>query len=210
MTRDNPQQPWTGATPTTPGQWQEQRPSDQWGTGPQTQRDSVPLGGAYPTGVQPGWGPVGSPRTSPQVGVLLLAFAALTGLICFFMGFLSWIDINTGSKTEADRWADKFDNGSGGIPGFLSYEVVLNPGKFLIVLGALGVAAALLTMPRYRRAVPVVAVVAVAAWLALLSAALTLPPFLHLGAGAILALVFGFLEVALLVAATILHGRDPR
>lgn len=209
MTRDNPQQPWTGATPTTPGQWQEQRGSGQWGTGPQTQHGSVPPGGSY-TGGAPGWGPVAPPRTAPPVGVLLLAFAALTGLICFFMGFLSWIDINTGSEAEADRWADRFDNGAGGIPGFLSYEVVLNPGKFLIVLGALGVSAALLTMPRYRRAVPVVAVVAVAAWLALLSAALTLPPFVHLGAGAILALIFGFLEVALLVAATILHGREQR
>lgn len=84
--------------------------------------------------------------------------------------------------------------------------MVLNPGKFLIVLGALAVAALLLLVPAYRRALPIVAVLASGTWLALLSAALVLPPFVTLGAGAIVSLIFGFLQAAALVAAAFFSG----
>ena len=48
--------------------------------------------------------------------------------------------------------------------------------------------------------------IATAGWLALFAAALALPPVVNLGAGAIVALIFGFLQVALLLGASFVFG----
>ncbi|GAA1481438.1 hypothetical protein GCM10009624_18780 [Gordonia sinesedis] len=136
----------------------------------------------------------------------------IAGIVAYFMGFVSWISLSVGpnAEAEAEQWAQRLDQGGGGIPAFLSYEIVLNPGKFLIVLGAIAVASGLLLVPRYRRAAPILAVIAAAAWLALFAAALTLPPFVNLGAGAILSLIFGFLQVAILIAVSVMNGLAGR
>lgn len=136
---------------------------------------------------------------------MLLVLASFSGVVAYAMGFVSWASITEADQSELDRWGNSLETGSG-VPAFLSYEVVLNPGKFLIVLGALAVAALLLLVPAYRRALPIVAVLASGTWLALLSAALVLPPFVTLGAGAIVSLIFGFLQAAALVAAAFFSG----
>lgn len=153
-----------------------------------------------------------SQRVSPQLPVLLLGLSVVAGIVAYFMGFVSWISLSVGpnAEAEAEQWAQRLDQGGGGIPAFLSYEIVLNPGKFLIVLGAIAVASGLMLVPRYRRAIPLVAVLGAAAWLALFAAALTLPPFLDLGAGAILSLIFGFLQVVLLIVVSVLNGLRGR
>lgn len=206
------QQSWSGS-PASGG-----RPTGGWGA-PHTapQPTGVPTGppptGGLPTG-GPGWPspPAGARSATPQLPTLLLGLSVVAGIVAYFMGFVSWISLSVGpnAEAEAEQWAQRLDQGGGGIPAFLSYEIVLNPGKFLIVLGAIAVASGLMLVPRYRRAIPLVAVLGAAAWLALFAAALTLPPFLDLGAGAILSLIFGFLQVVLLIVVSVLNGLRGR
>ncbi len=175
-------------------------PGQQWGPpGPQNQ---------YPTG---GWGPapgMGPQRMGPRpdLSVIFALAAAVAGVVTYFMGFVSWVSVSAGAEQELDRWGRDFEEGRGGIPAFFSYEIVLNPGKFFILLGVVGVATTLVLVPRYRKALPFLAVIALAGWLALFASALIMPPFLDLGAGAIAGLIFGFLQVALLMTASFLYG----
>ncbi|WP_238421226.1 DUF5336 domain-containing protein [Gordonia sp. 'Campus'] len=161
-------------------------------------------GGPYPTG---GWGPTpGSTVPRADLAVIFALASSLAGIVTYFMGFLGWISVSAGAEEELNRWGTDFEDGQGGIPAYLSYEIVLNPGKFFIVLGVVGIAATLVLVPRYRKALPFLAVIGAAAWLALFAAALITPPFLDLGAGAIVGLILGFLQVALLMAAAFLYG----
>lgn len=164
-------------------------------------------------GQQP-WG-VGQPAPGrqfdrrAQLPAILLMGSTLAGLITYSMGFVSWVvPDNSVSETQLDNWADRYGAGDAGIPGFASYEIILNPGKFLILLGAVAIAAALVLVPRFRTAVPFLAVIAAAAWLALFSAAVTITsvPVIGIGAGAIVALIFGFLQVVFLCGAAVLGG----
>ena len=165
-----------------------------------------------------GWLPIGRLRRRPRQRVrrrprlpgrstILVLISALAGLVTYTMGFVDWVSFD-GSTAGDDlsRWGE----GLTALPGFFSYEVLLNPGKFLILMGALAVAAALLVVPAYRRALPVLAVLASGGWLALLSAVLTLPVVVDVGAGAIIALVTGFLQAAALVAAAFIQGLEQR
>ncbi len=167
-----------------------------------------------------GWLPIGRLRRRPRQQVrvrrlpqlpgrstILVLISALAGLVTYTMGFVDWVSFD-GSTAGDDlsRWGE----GLTALPGFFSYEVLLNPGKFLILMGALAVAAALLVVPAYRRALPVLAVLASGGWLALLSAVLTLPVVVDVGAGAIIALVTGFLQAAALVAAAFIQGLEQR
>ena len=136
----------------------------------------------------------------------MVLISAVAGLVTYTMGFVDWVSFDATTTTEDDlnRWGEDLR----GIPGFFSYEVLLNPGKFLILMGALAVAAVLLVVPAYRRALPLLAVLASGGWFALLSAALALPGVVDLGAGAIIALIFGFLQAAALVAAAFVQGLE--
>ncbi|QHN28799.1 hypothetical protein GII33_18015 [Gordonia pseudamarae] len=134
---------------------------------------------------------------------VLVLISAVAGLVTYTMGFVDWVSFGASvTEVELDRWGNDLT----GVPGFFSYEILLNPGKFLILMGAMAVAAALLVVPAYRRALPVLAVLASGGWLALLSAALALPGVVDLGVGAIVALIFGFLQAAALVAAAFVQG----
>ncbi|WP_168701241.1 DUF5336 domain-containing protein [Gordonia paraffinivorans] len=176
-------------------------PGPQWGpSGP----GGYPTGGWGPTPPTPPMAPPARPR--PEPAVLAALGAAVAGVVTYFMGFVSWVSVSAAAEEDIDRWGRDFEEGSGGIPGFFSYEVVLNPGKFFILLGAIGVATTFTLVPRYRKALPFLAVAAVAGWLALFAAALVVPPFLDLGAGAIVGLILGFLQVALLLTASFLYG----
>ena len=186
-------------------------PTAQWGlppaTGPmnqQTQWGAVP--GPMPA-------PVGSFDLRARLPEMLLVLSSTAGLITYFMGFVSWVTVNPNvSEDDLQRWADQYTGRDVGIPGFASYEVVLNPGKFLILLGAIAIAAALVIVPRFRRAVPLLAVLAAGGWLALLSGATTIAtgPVTSMGAGAIVALVFGFFQFALLIGAAVVGGLRER
>ena len=164
-------------------------------------------GALPPVGPQPGSPP---PCTTRRPGLLsrstiLVLISAVAGLVTYTMGFVDWVSFDaTTTEDDLSRWGEDLT----GIPGFFSYEVLLNPGKFLILMGALAVAAVLLVVPAYRRALPVLAVLASGGWFALLSAALALPGVVDLGAGAIIALIFGFLQAAALVAAAFVQGLE--
>lgn len=224
---NTPQQPWTGqaaGTPETavhgappqgpvPGQYAA--PGQYSNPGQPMPQQPAPTGGWVAQPGQTGWGtpqpamPMRQFDVRAQLPAILLVASTLTGLITYFMGFVSWIvpDVNI-SDSEIDNWRRGYESGSSGIPGFASYEIVLNPGKFLILLGAIAIAAALALVPRFRRATPFLAVAAAGAWLALFSAAVTATsvPVIGIGAGAIVALIFGFLQVALLIGAAVLGG----
>ncbi len=177
-------------------------PGQQWGSSGTA--EPVPTGGWGPA---PGMGPQRmGPR--PDLSVIFALAAAVAGVVTYFMGFVSWVSVSAGAEQELDRWGRDFEEGRGGIPAFFSYEIVLNPGKFFILLGGVvgGVATTLVLVPRYRKALPFLAVIALAGWLALFASALIMPPFLDLGAGAIAGLIFGFLQVALLMTASFLYG----
>ncbi|QTI68372.1 DUF5336 domain-containing protein [Gordonia polyisoprenivorans] len=207
---NNPQQNWAAgypAQPTAP-QGQHGGPAPTQGFG----QPGTPSGQWSTSGQQ--WGsPPAAPRRQfdarAQLPSILLVAAAVTGLITYFMGFVSWVVVdNNVSESQLDNWSQNFENGNSGVPGFASYEIVLNPGKFLIILGAIGVAAAVVLVPRFRKAVPFLAVIAAGAWLALFAAAVTTTsvPVIGVGTGAIVALIFGFLQVAFLLAAAVLGG----
>ncbi|MGC4935643.1 DUF5336 domain-containing protein [Gordonia sp. DT30] len=215
---NNPQPGWAAGQPPTEGQptvVHGQHGGPQPAPGPNTQgfypQPGTPSGQWSTAGQQ--WGPPPPPPRQfdvrAQLPAILLVASTVAGLITYFMGFVSWVVPNTGvSESELDNWSQNYESGNSGIPGFASYEIVLNPGKFLILLGAVAIAAALVLVPRFRRAVPFLAVIAAGAWLALFSAAVitTSVPVIGVGAGAIVALIFGFLQVAFLIGAAVLGG----
>lgn len=183
--------------------------TSQIGSGPVT---GVPAPGAAGAAAPGPYGPYAphyappKPLTAGPIGIGLLGGAVFAGLITYLMGFVSWVTIRAGADIEAERWADNIANGDAGIPGFFSYEIILNPGKFLIFMGAVALAAALTFVPRYQGAQPYLAVAAGAGWLALLSAAVATPPMVGIGAGAIVALIFGFMQFLLLAVLAVLRG----
>lgn len=221
-----PNAPASGQIPAQSGQWSAQNPGPQYGGGPYDPNTQYDPNAQYnpnaqydpnsqygpnpqydPNSQYGAWGPQGyAPRPRPDLWLILALASVLAGIITYFMGFVSWLSLASGVEDEADEWSTDLANGDIGVPGFFSYEILLNPGKFLIVLGAVAVATTLVLVPRYRKALPFLAVIATAGWLALFAAALALPPVVELGAGAIVALIFGFLQVALLLGASFVFG----
>ncbi|WP_371307483.1 DUF5336 domain-containing protein [Gordonia sp. (in: high G+C Gram-positive bacteria)] len=126
-------------------------------------------------------------------------------MLTYIMGFLSWVTIDDSIEQKASRWADDNSN-QVGIPAFLT--MVFTPGYFLLFLGVAGVASFAFLVPKWRRYLPHVAALVVLAWLGLLACALGLPSFISLGAGAIVSLVLGSLQLALIGAAVIVDGRS--
>ncbi|TYQ10634.1 UNVERIFIED_ORG: hypothetical protein L601_002200000510 [Gordonia westfalica J30] len=203
-----PGQPQTGGFPGNhgeTGQFQGGQPTggvpgQQWGENPPQYQ--------YPTG---GWGPasgMGPQRMGPRPdrSVIFALGAAVAGIVTYCMGFVSWITALPGAQQGLDPWQRDFMEGRDSIPGFFSDDIVLNPGKFFVLLGVVGVATTFMLVPRYRKALPFLAVIALAGWLALFASALIMPPSVELGAGAILGLIFGFVQVALLMTASFLYG----
>ncbi|GAC68191.1 DUF5336 domain-containing protein [Gordonia soli] len=197
---------WSAAGPTgpaAPGQQPGQQPvgSHHPGPGPAgPQPFGAPLAG--PTGA---WQPPPARTSRLDLASVLALVAVVAGSVAYFMGFVSWVTIPTNADRQFEDWASQAENGIG-IPGFLSYDIVLNPGRFLIVLGVVALATLLVLAPRYRRALSILAVGAAAGWLGLFAAALAIPPFIQIGTGAILGLVFGFVQTAALFAAAFVQG----
>lgn len=131
--------------------------------------------------------------------------SGIAGVITYFMGFVAWVSVGEEIDRKAERWADDL-NGDFGIPAFLT--MVFTPGYFLLFLGAAGVAAFAFLVPKWRKYLPHVAGLVVLSWLGLLACALALPGFISLGAGAIVALILGAVQLALIGAAVILDGRS--
>ncbi|GAC01623.1 hypothetical protein GONAM_30_00320 [Gordonia namibiensis NBRC 108229] len=191
------------------GQWSPAPPGQsQTGGFPGHQGQTAQFPGGPPTG---GWGPapgMGPRRAGPRPdrSVIFALGAAVAGIVTYCMGFVSWITALAGSQQGIDLWERDFVEGRDSIPGFFSDDMVLNPGKFFVLLGVVGVATTFVLVPRYRKALPFLAVIALAGWLALFASALIMPPSVELGAGAILGLIFGLVQVALLMTASFLYG----
>lgn len=193
--------------------------SQQWAASP----GAPPTGptavyGSLPQPPQPGqYGPGFAPMPPAQPSFLarlprpvqLALGSSIAGIVTFFMGFLGWITISESIERKADAWATGLGD-SINIPAYLSPSLILSPGWFFLLLGAVAVAAAGLIAPKLRRFLPYLAFLAVIGWLGLLVCALGLPPFISLGVGAYIALVLGFAQTALLVVAAVLDGMDPR
>ncbi|ALG83843.1 DUF5336 domain-containing protein [Gordonia phthalatica] len=181
-----------------------------YAAGPQTGFPQPPQGQPY----GPGFGPMPvAPRPSfvsrlPRPALMALT-ASVAGIITFFMGFLGWITITDTIDRKAENWANELGD-SVSIPAYLTPSLVLSPGWFFLLLGAVAVASAGLIAPKLRHFLPYLAFLAVVGWLGLFVCALGLPPFISLGAGAYVALIFGFLQAALLVVAAVLDGMDDR
>ncbi|EGD54660.1 DUF5336 domain-containing protein [Gordonia neofelifaecis] len=195
----------------TTGQWTAANPMP--GYAPQPAAPTGPL----PPGPPPA-GPYGAPGY-PQparppllsrlpMPVILALGSAVAGVVTFFMGFLGWVTVSETIERKADDWAADM-NGSFDIPAYLSPSLILSPGWFFLLLGTIGVAAAGLIAPKWRRFLPYLAFLAVFGWLGLFVCALGLPPFLSLGAGAYVALTVGFIQAALLAVAAVLDGMAP-
>lgn len=131
--------------------------------------------------------------------------SAIAGVVTYIMGFVAWVTIGEDIDRRAEDWAQGIGDQIS-IPAFLT--VVFTPGYFLLFLGAAGVASFAFLVPKWRKYLPHVAALVVFAWLGLLACALGLPPFISLGAGAIVSLVLGSVQVALIGAAVILDGRN--
>ncbi|WP_440712035.1 DUF5336 domain-containing protein [Gordonia sp. FQ] len=201
----------------------------QWGPAPQDPPPTVagpyPPSGPYGPPATGPYGPPTGPYTGPptQYGppagqppapnfftqlplpYKLSLGSAVFGVLTYIMGFLSWVTIDDSIEQKASRWADDNSN-QVGIPAFLT--MVFTPGYFLLFLGAAGVASFAFLVPKWRRYLPHVAALVVLAWLGLLACALGLPSFISLGAGAIVSLVLGSLQLALIGAAVIVDGRS--
>ncbi|GAB18961.1 hypothetical protein GOEFS_071_00050 [Gordonia effusa NBRC 100432] len=140
---------------------------------------------------------------------MLSAASIFFGVVTYFMGAVSWLVVPDTVDRQLRNWSEEQAEGVG-VPAFLSYEMVLNPGWFFLLLGTVAVGAGVTLMPRWRHLLPFLAFGATAGWLGLLAGIMVLPPFVEVGVGAILALIFGFIQVALLVAATVLSGRQQK
>ncbi|MFT3659922.1 MAG: DUF5336 domain-containing protein [Gordonia sp. (in: high G+C Gram-positive bacteria)] len=209
-----PQQ--SGPRPTGP------HPTGPQPTGPQPTGPQPPMGGPYPGYGQPGPGqqfPAGPTnqyaapggQASPSflgtlpLPVKLALGSAVLGLIAFFMGFLAWVTVGSGIERDLDQWAES-EGPNVGIPAFLT--MVFTPGWFLLGLGAAGVFSFGFVAVKLRRFLPHVAALAVVCWLGLLACAVALPGFLSLGAGAIVALILGVFQTALIGGAAVLDGMN--
>ncbi|MBM7367439.1 DUF5336 domain-containing protein [Gordonia hydrophobica] len=207
-------QPPAGA-PMPPGQ---QPPGVPYpAPGPDSQQWTTQAAPAYGLPPQhppygPGFVPMPPQRPSffaqlPRPTLLALA-ASAAGIVTFFMGFLGWITISSDIERKAENWSAGVGD-SVNIPAYLTPSLVLSPGWFFLLLGAVAVASAGLVAPKLRRFLPYLAFLSVVGWLGLFVCALGLPPFISLGAGAYVALVIGFAQAALLVVAAVLDGMDP-
>lgn len=136
----------------------------------------------------------------------MAASSIFFGVVTYFMGTVSWLVIPETVDRQVQNWADQQGDRIG-IPAFLSYEMVLNPGWFFLLLGTVAVATGIVLLPRWRNLLPFLAFGATAGWLGLLAGVMVLPTFIEVGVGAILALIAGFVQVALLIAATVVSGR---
>lgn len=179
-----------------------------------------PVGGFPPPGVGvppgPGYGvpgypgPGGGPRGDrPGIGLdrWFLLGAAVAGLVAYIMGFLQWLTIDESSARKLERWGERVEaDAEFGVPAFLS--LWLSPGFFFLLLGAMAVASAVMFLPRYAKPLPVVTVIVAFSWLGLI-AALVSVPVISAGVGGILGLIFGFIQLGFLAAATIIRGLHP-
>ncbi|WP_161894888.1 DUF5336 domain-containing protein [Gordonia spumicola] len=158
---------------------------------------------------QPGFGPPPPARPSflaqlPLPYKLTLG-SSLAGIITFFMGFVAWLSIDEAIGNDAEDWANDL-NGTVDVPAFFSPTLLLSVGWFFILLGAVGIATVALIAPKWRKFLPYLAFLAVAGWLGIFAASVTLPSFVTLGAGAYVSMIFGFIQAALLVAAVLIEG----
>ena len=89
--------------------------------------------------------PTAGAAQAPAAGrsTILVLISALAGLVTYTMG------LSTGCRFDGSTAGDDLSRWGEGRrrANFFSYEVLLNPGKFLILMGALAVAAALLVVP---------------------------------------------------------------
>ncbi|QRY63104.1 DUF5336 domain-containing protein [Gordonia sp. PDNC005] len=214
----NPNIPTGGFDATTNIEQQGQ----QWGAQPAPQSQPFP-GQQVPGQPVPGQygqpmpGQYGQPAFGPPIparpsflAMLPLPYkltlgSAVAGVITFFMGFLAWLTIDDSIERDADKWASDL-NGSVDIPAFFSPTLLLSVGWFFVLLGAVAIATVALIAPKWRKFLPYLAFGAVAGWLGIFAASMGLPPFIGLGAGGIIALILGFVQAALLVAAVIIEG----
>lgn len=211
-------QQWGGVPPNQPGQ--PGQPTGSYGGAPYPTYGPPTQGGF--TGPQPGPGqqygqpPFGGPPAPPAAPSFLAALplpiklalgSAVAGVITFFMGFLSWVSISQDIDSRADEWASD-QSGDVGIPAFLT--MVFTPGFFLLGLGAAGVAAFGFVAVKWRRYLPHIAFLVIFSWLGLLACALALPSFIGLGAGAIIALILGAAQLALIGAAVVMDGLNDQ
>ncbi|GAA4641405.1 hypothetical protein GCM10023197_02200 [Gordonia humi] len=137
--------------------------------------------------------------------VKLALGSSLFGIVTFFMGFLGWLTIDSTIERDADEWASNVGN-SLDVPAFFSPSLILSPGWFFILLGAIGVGTISLVATKWRRFLPYLAFGSVVGWLGLFACAMGLPVFVGFGPGAYIALIFGFIQAALLSVATLLDG----
>jgi len=143
--------------------------------------------------------------TKLPLSIKLTLGAALLGIVNFFMGFVAWVSIDPQIERDFEEWAeDQAGNDSFGIPAFLT--MVGTPGFFLLGLGVAGVAALGMVAAKWRKYLPHITFLTIVSWLGLLAAGLGLPGFISFGAGAYVALIFGFFQLALLAYATIVEG----
>ncbi|KJR07385.1 hypothetical protein UG54_10895 [Gordonia sihwensis] len=186
--------------------WTSANPMPGYGPGPSAQPGPPPMMYGEPGYPPP---PVRPPLLSrTPTPVLMAVGSTAAGLVTFFMGFLGWVTVSDEIDHKAEVWATGM-NGTFDVPAYLSPSLILSPGWFFLLLGTVGVAAAGLAAPRWRRYLPLLAFLAIFGWLGLLVCALGLPPFLSLGAGAYVALTVGFIQAALLAIAAVIDGRAP-
>ncbi len=206
-----PESPTVNYDPSQGQQWGGQQPPSQPFAG-QTVAGQYPQPGQYAQPGQygqPAFGPP-APAQPSFLSTLPLPYkltlgSALAGVITFFMGFLAWLTIDDSIERDADKWASDL-NGSVDVPAFFSPTLLLSVGWFFILLGAVAVGTVALIAPKWRKFLPYLAFLATAGWLGIFAASMGLPPFIGLGAGAIVALILGFLQAALLVTAVIIEG----
>lgn len=207
----NPGQSWGpgkswGAVPSAP---QAPYPGQPFpGPVPGQQAPGQPVAGQpYPGAPQPYPGPAAAPSALGQLPlpIKLALGSGIAGLVAFFMGFVAWVTVDESIADKAESWGNANADGFG-IPAFLT--MVLTPGYFLLGLGTAGVAVFAFVAAKWRRYLPHVAALVVLCWLGLLASALTLPSFISLGAGAIIALIFGAVQFVLIAAAVVRDGLD--
>ncbi len=190
---DPASQPWTGGVPGQVGPGQV-APGQGYGPPP-----GYPQGFAPMQPAQPSW------FSRTPLPVLLTLASAIAGIITFFMGFVGWITISETIEDKAESWVNDLGD-SIDIPAYLTPSLVLSPGWFFLLLGVVAVASGALIVPAWRKYLPLLAFLSVVGWLGLFVCAVGLPSFISLGAGAYVALILGFAQMALLGAATVLTG----
>ncbi|MFT3715966.1 MAG: DUF5336 domain-containing protein [Gordonia sp. (in: high G+C Gram-positive bacteria)] len=180
----------------------------RWGPVPPSVQQTGPM--------PPTAGPYGPPRLTPARPNLLASLplpiklavgSSIPGLVAFVMGFVSWVTVDSSIEQRLDNWANQ-NPGDLGVPAFLT--TVFTPGYFLLGLGAAAIAALGFVAVKWRRYLPHIAFLVTVCWLGLIAAALALPPVVDLGAGAIVALIFGAMQFALIAVAVVMDGLAER